>query len=159
MLEDLPNVATKGELSGIVWLVGFLILLLLWPLCLWALRYWKSRHKQQAEAIDLQDEQSLVKIAYLHEKESEGVRQGYLRSLTSDRATLVVADRGLRKGSQLRLDLGALHPYSHLGTDMILGRVTRMKSLGGTPENLLVNIQFLDHNVALSQLSKQQETQ
>lgn len=154
MLEDLPTAASGGELSGIVWLVGFLLLLLLWPLGLWGARRWKNR-KAPIAAGDHHDEQSLVKIAYLHDNESEALRQGFLRSLTSDRATLVVADRGLRKGSHVRIDLGALHPYSHHGSDMILGRVTRMKSLGGTPENLLVNVQFLDHNVAVHELGKQ----
>lgn len=152
MFEDVPSAVPSGELSGVIWLLVLLVLLLLWPLGLWALRHWK---KWQVKDPSTSDEQLLVKISYLHDRETEGMRQGYLRSLTSDRATLVVADRGLRKGSQVRLDLGSLHPYSDQRSDMVLGRVTQMKSLGGSPENLLVNVQFLDHNVAVHELGRQ----
>ena len=152
MFEQIPSAASGGELSGVAWLVALLLLLLLWPLGLFMMRRWKEWQRGERNS---PDEQTLVKIAYLHEKDSEAVRQGYLRSLTSDRATLVVADRGLRKGSQVRLDLGALHPYAQHSSDMILGRVTRMKSLGGSPENLLVNVQFVDHNIAVHELGRQ----
>ncbi len=152
MFEEVPTVAAGGELSGVAWLIALLLLLLLWPLGLFIVRRWK--HWQRGEGSS-QDENTLVKIAYLHEKDSEAMRQGYLRSLTSDRATLVVADRGLRKGSQVRLDLGALNPYAQQSSDMILGRVTRMKSLGGSPESLLVNVQFVDHNIPVHELGRQ----
>jgi|GEM_PF-5784718 hypothetical protein len=151
MLEEVPSEVVQGGLGGVVWLLGLLVSLLLLALGLWALRRWKWRH-DQGTALQPDETALLVKIAYQNEREP--IRQGYLRSLTADRATLVVADRALRKGSQVRLDLGSLHPQAHQGSDVVLGRVTQTKRLSGSNENLLVNVQFLDHNFSMQDLGR-----
>ncbi|HET9238725.1 MAG TPA: hypothetical protein VFO10_15805 [Oligoflexus sp.] len=134
-------------------LLGFTVLLFVGPLVIW---YFRRQRQMIPPLEETRTDQLSMKIAYTTERESEPPRQGYLRSLTSDRATLVVADRGLRKGSQLRLDLGPLHPHDAGATAPIRGQVTRMKSLGGSPENILVNIQFIEHNLPMHEMRQQQ---
>jgi hypothetical protein len=130
-----------------------MILAVLAPLMVWYFR----RQRQLLPALEeIRTDQLFMKIAYTTQRESELPRQGYLRSLTSDRATLVVADRGLRKGSQLHLDLGNLRNQDGAAAAPILGKVTQMKSLGGSPENILVNIQFIEHNLPMHEMRQLQ---
>jgi Tfp pilus assembly protein PilE len=105
----------------------------------------KSKHSNHADAF-------YVSIAYTMDRDTETPRQGYLRSLTADRATLVVTDRSLRKGSQLRLDLAQLRNDCGGLHRQVLGRVTQTKKLVGTQNNTLVDIQFLEHNVLLDKI-------
>jgi hypothetical protein len=129
------------------------ILAVLAPVLVW---YFRRQRQLIPPLEEIRTDQLSMKIAYTTERESEAPRQGYLRSLTSDRATLVVADRGLRKGSQLQLDLGNLRAQDGVATAPIRGKVTQMKSLGGSPENILVNIQFIEHNVPMHEMRQQQ---
>ncbi len=131
----------------VISLIFFLGLLLIW--------YFRRNRQVEVPLNEARDDLLFMKIAYTTERESEAPRQGYLRSLTSDRATLVVVDRGLRKGSQLHLDLGSLRNHDGLITAPIRGKVTQMKSLGGSPENILVNIQFLEHNLLMHEMRQQ----
>lgn len=107
---------------------------------------WFFRKRKQSDIpIDELLKLNPMRVSYhsQEKKEGEAARLGYLRSLTQDRATLVVADRSLRKGSQLTLDLGSYGQDSH-SAGPIKGRVIQTKSLGGSPENILINIQFLE---------------
>lgn len=141
--------------------VGVFALFLAFAMVLAALpllMVWYFRRQRQLwpPCEETRTDQLFMKIAYTTDRESELPRQGYLRSLTSDRATLVVADRGLRKGSQLHLDLGKLRAQDGAATAPILGKVTQMKSLGGSPENILVNIQFIEHNLPMHEMRQLQ---
>ncbi|MDQ3231073.1 MAG: hypothetical protein M3Q07_04565 [Pseudobdellovibrionaceae bacterium] len=153
MALELSSTDPIGGLGVFALLLGFAVILALVPLFVWFVR-------RQRELIppleETRTDQLFMKIAYTTERESELPRQGYLRSLTSDRATLVVADRGLRKGSQLHLDLGNLRAQDGVATSPIRGKVTQMKSLGGSPENILVNIQFIEHNLPMHEMRQQQ---
>ncbi|HYX39479.1 MAG TPA: hypothetical protein VE954_40790 [Oligoflexus sp.] len=153
MALELSSTDPSGGLGVFALLLGFAVILALVPLFVWFVR-------RQRELIppleETRTDQLFMKIAYTTERESELPRQGYLRSLTSDRATLVVADRGLRKGSQLHLDLGNLRAQDGVATAPIRGKVTQMKSLGGSPENILVNIQFIEHNLPMHEMRQQQ---
>ncbi len=137
-------------------LLGFTVLLVIGPLVIW---YFRRQRQTIPPLEETRTDQLYMKIAYTTERESESPRQGYLRSLTSDRATLVVADRGLRKGSQLHLDLGHLRAHDGAEHAPIRGKVTQMKSLGGSPENILVNIQFIEHNLPMHEMRQQQTEQ
>jgi hypothetical protein len=153
MALELSSTDPSGGIGMFALLLGFTVLLVVGPLVIW---YFRRQRQMIPPLEETRTDQLFMKIAYTSERESEAPRQGYLRSLTSDRATLVVADRGLRKGSQLRLDLGHLHPHDAGANAPIRGKVTRMKSLGGSPENILVNIQFIEHNLPMHEMRQQQ---
>ncbi len=152
MALELPSTDPSGGISSVALFMLIGLVVFVGPLVIWFIRRQRNPGAQPEE---VRDDQLFMRIAYTTERESEGSRQGYLRSLTSDRATLVVADRGLRKGSQLHLDLGSLQNPDGAVSAPVLGRVTRMKSLGGSPENILVNIQFLEHNVPVHEMRQQ----
>jgi len=153
MALEFPSIGPSGGIGIFALLLGFTVLLFVGPLVIWYFRRQRQMIPHQEET---RTDQLFMKIAYTNERESEPPRQGYLRSLTSDRATLVVADRGLRKGSRLHLNLGHLHSQDAAATVPIRGKVTQMKSLGGSPENILVNIQFIEHNLLMHEMRQQQ---
>lgn len=153
MALELSSTDPSGGIGIFALLLGFTVLLVVGPLVIW---YFRRQRQLIPPLEETRTDQLFMKIAYTTERESEPPRQGYLRSLTSDRATLVVADRGLRKGSQLRLDLGHLRAHDGAATAPIRGKVTQMKSLGGSPENILVNIQFIEHNLPMHEMRQQQ---
>lgn len=93
-----------------------------------------------------------MKVSYLHDKDPEGLRLAYLRSLTSDRATLVVTDRGLRIGSQLKIHLDSLHAHPQLRAEPVLGKVVQTKKLDSAPDNFLVNVEFLENAAVMNSL-------
>jgi hypothetical protein len=156
MALEFSSTDPSGGIGMFALLLGFTVLLVVGPLVFW---YFRRQRQLLPPLEETRTDQLFMKIAYTTERESEAPRQGYLRSLTSDRATLVVADRGLRKGSQLRLDLGHLRAHDGETTAPIRGKVTQMKSLGGSPENILVNIQFIEHNLPMHEMRQQQMEQ
>ncbi|MCX6128740.1 MAG: hypothetical protein NTX25_06700 [Proteobacteria bacterium] len=111
--------------------------------------FWTLYQKRIKPSLEAETKDSLLymKVAYTTERELETSRQGYLRSLTSDRASLVISDRSVRKGTELSLDLANLKNPDGRHAGLVKGRVTHTKSLGGSPENVLVNVQFLESNV------------
>lgn len=153
MALELSSTDPSGGIGIFALLLGFTVLLVVGLLVIW---YFRRQRQLIPPLEETRTDQLFMKIAYTTERESEPPRQGYLRSLTSDRATLVVADRGLRKGSQLRLDLGHLRQQDGASAAPIRGKVTQMKSLGGSPENILVNIQFIEHNLPMHEMRQQQ---
>jgi hypothetical protein len=153
MALELSSTDPSSGIGIFALLLGFTVLLVIGPLVVW---YFRRQRQMIPPLEETRTDHLYMKIAYTTERESELPRQGYLRSLTSDRATLVVADRGLRKGSQLHLDLGHLRSHDGGSVTPIRGKVTRMKSLGGSPENILVNIQFIEHNLPMHEMRQQQ---
>lgn len=86
-----------------------------------------------------------LKVDYSTGEASQDLRRGYLRSLTLDRASIVSSDRSLDKGSQLALCFDAANePLPELA--LVSGKVTRKKSLGGSPESWLFDVRFTDAN-------------
>lgn len=154
MVLELSSTDPGSGIGVFALLLGITLILVLGPLVVW---YFRRQRQQIPPLEETRTDQLFMKIAYTTERESEAPRQGYLRSLTSDRATLVVMDRGLRKGSQLHLDLGHLYVQDGAAPTPIRGKVTQMKSLGGSPENILVNIQFIEHNLSMQEMRQQHE--
>lgn len=153
MALEFSSTDPGSGIGGFILLLGVTLILIVGPFVVWYVRRQRTMIPPLEET---RTDQLFMKIAYTTERESEGPRQGYLRSLTSDRATLVVADRALRKGSQLHLDLGHLRNHDGTATAPIRGKVTQMKKLSGSAENILVNIQFIEHNLPMHEMRQQQ---
>lgn len=137
------------ETDGFFWFFFALTLLSLWFLALVVRRVW-ARRKEDAETGT--EDANLMKVSYLHDRDPEALRLAYLRSLTSDRATLVVSDRGLRIGSQLTIHLDSLHAHPQLRAEPVLGKVVQTKKLNSSPDNFLVNVEFLDNAFVMNSL-------
>jgi hypothetical protein len=132
------------DADGFFWFLGHVVR-----------RLWLSR-KVTSAAKDPEDAH-LMKVSYLHDRDPEALRLAYLRSLTSDRATLVVTDRALRIGSQLKIHLGSLHAHPQLRSEPVLGKVVQTKKLENAPDNFLINVEFMDNAIALNALSLSRE--
>ena len=157
-IQFIEKVGTRG-ISGTL-ITGSSVILFFLLLGALSLRYFsfrdnliKGQDRMKAEPDQL--ENLFLKVDYKNSQpDLEGAaRKGYLRSLTLDRATLVAADENLRKGAPLSIDLGAL-PGNSSGSDYVNGKVIRMKSLGGVPENWLINVRFTDRHGLSNQLVK-----
>ena len=153
MQLEFPNAAPSFGFSSVGLVSTLLLIVIVSVFFLWVLR---RRRAVRSPDNDARDNLLYMKIAYTTERDADGPRQGYLRSLTSDRATLVVFDRAVRKGCQVHLDLGSLGSHDRNTMGPVRGKVTHTKSLDGTPENLLVNIQFLENNIAVHEFRQQQ---
>lgn len=108
--------------------------------------WWRRHHGPEAaqRGADRQGVHDLfLKVDYSTGETHQDLRRGYLRSLTLDRASIVSSDRSLDKGSQLSL---CFDPSQDpvLEPALVPGKVTRKKSLGGSPESWLFDVRFTD---------------
>lgn len=109
--------------------------------------WWWRRHYGPEAAHRGRDRQGahdlFLKVDYSTGELSQDLRRGYLRSLTLDRASIVSSDRSLDKGSQLSLCFDASQDPV-LQPALVPGKITRKKSLGGSPESWLFDVRFTD---------------
>lgn len=107
--------------------------------------WWRRRHSPEAASRGLERQgahELFLKVDYSTGEFSQDLRRGYLRSLTLDRASIVSSDRTLDKGSHLSLCFEATASDELLAPSLVPGKVTRKKSLGGSPESWLFDVRF-----------------
>lgn len=126
------------------WLLGFLTILLLIGLS-WIrglLRRRSTSNKTQENSSDSVRHLFWQLDCYIDGQDQEP-RKVFLRSLTPNKATLLVTDTALQKGTSLKIDLSPILDNLEPGADCLVNaRISRCTSVGGSPESYLIKVQF-----------------
>ncbi len=139
-MEDLQRLTFFDGSNFATFLVAITLATVLVSLLSQWMSLWHAKKKLKNRG---KDGLSHVKFRLVKGHQGE-TRVGYLRSVTPGHATLIAPHETVPKGTILELNLPEVE--AGLGHVSVRGKVTKSRSLGGEPENWLINIQFLEKN-------------
>jgi len=129
------------------WFIGFLAILVLIGLS-WIRQYYRRRDTKNGKGHvdDLQDSvrQLFLELDCFLEGPEQEPRKVFLRSLTPDKATMLTTDSALQKGTMLKIDFSPILGAQDTESNRLAhARISRCRSVGGSPESFLINVQFI----------------
>lgn len=131
-------------LANEILVIAIIILVLLAISGIFFQLYPKTDHRVRASkkgAFPIRIDHLFLKVDYYIGNNQH--KEGYLRSLSLDAASLLTYDVDHQKNSAISLDLGTAFDQHGGKSKLIRARVAKHRSLGGFPESWLVEVKFL----------------